>query len=72
MPITSPKNRNIWKRDPRMSIHRNLEEVGEVAVASTSGALAQFISSARITPSILDDRSGVQFLAREVSGCSVS
>lgn len=49
-----------------MSIYRNLEAVSEVAVASTSGALSQFLSNARVTPSLLDERGNIEFLATEI------
>ncbi|CAG8961993.1 hypothetical protein HYFRA_00014100 [Hymenoscyphus fraxineus] len=64
--ITDPQNRNIWKRDPRMSIYRNLETISDVAVTSSSSALTQFLSNARMTPSILDQRESMVFLAREI------
>lgn len=66
LPIAAPQNRNIWKRDPRMSLYRNLEAVSEVAVASTNDALRQFLANAKSEPASLTDRASIAYLAREI------
>ncbi|KFZ16878.1 hypothetical protein V502_04850 [Pseudogymnoascus sp. VKM F-4520 (FW-2644)] len=65
-PIALPTNRIIWKRDPRMSLYRNFEEVSEVATTSKNEALKNFLSDARIDPYLLDSEASVNFLAREI------
>ena len=66
LPIAAPQNRNIWKRDPRMSLYRNLEAVDEVAVTSNNDELKQFLAKAKSQPASLADKESIQYLAREI------
>ncbi|KFY17999.1 hypothetical protein V492_00214 [Pseudogymnoascus sp. VKM F-4246] len=65
-PIALPTNRIIWKRDPRMSLYRNIEEVSEVATTPKNEALKNFLSDVRIDPDLLDSEASVNLLAREI------
>jgi hypothetical protein len=41
IPLSSPQNRNVWKRDPRLSLYHNLEaEMAERGVAVGTGGTA--------------------------------
>lgn len=66
LPISAPQNRNIWKRDPRMSLYRNLEDVSDTAVATTNDALRQFLTSAKSDPACLLEKANIQYLAHEI------
>lgn len=59
-------NRLIWKQDRRFCIARNMEKIDAAAQNSpTSGGIASFMNRVEADPSILDDASTVEFLARE-------
>ncbi|CAN8096766.1 unnamed protein product [Discula destructiva] len=59
-------NRLIWKQDRRFCIARNMEKVDAAFPSSpTSGGLASFMNRVEADPSVLDEESTVEFLARE-------
>ncbi|KAJ4388197.1 hypothetical protein N0V93_008804 [Gnomoniopsis smithogilvyi] len=59
-------NRLIWRQDRRFCIARNMEKIDTAAQSSpTSGGIAAFMNRIEVDPSILDDESAVDFLARE-------
>lgn len=65
-PLSDPTNRSIWRRDIRMSVYRNLENVN----ASTGGAvnedLKQFLAGVASEPSMLDEQSNVDRLTQGI------
>ena len=66
LPLSAPNNRTIWKRDPRMSIYRNLESSSSTASTSTSSeALKQFLRDAAKNAALLDLPDSVAYLAKE-------
>ncbi|EAW17483.1 putative polyketide synthase, partial [Aspergillus fischeri NRRL 181] len=65
LPIMHPQNNIIWKRDPRMSIYRNIETVAGDNEATTSG-IKPFLSTVNADPSQLDQPAAAEFLAGEV------
>ncbi|OJJ30102.1 hypothetical protein ASPWEDRAFT_164008 [Aspergillus wentii DTO 134E9] len=67
VPSQAPNNRCIWKRDRRMAIYRNIEQVGESTGSSATGVgLRQFLAEAEANPSMLKEASSVDFLATEL------
>jgi len=38
LPITSPANRTVWRKDPRFLVYRNLEETGSGSAGSSSSS----------------------------------
>jgi hypothetical protein len=66
MPIFAPGNRNIWKRDARMSLYANLEKTEGVSDAGSTSALRRFILAAEIDPESLQSPESVNFIAVEI------
>jgi len=66
MPLASPGNRSIWKRDPRMAVYRNLEAASSNAAASDNEPLRLFLAEASAKPAILTEKTSAEFLAREI------
>ena len=66
LPLSAPNNRTIWKRDPRMSIYRNLESSSSTAsTSSSSESLKQFLRDAAKNAALLDLPESVAYLAKE-------
>ncbi len=65
VPLDSPTNRVIWKRDRRMAIYHNAAG-GNVDTAATSASLKSYIASAKADISILKAPDAAAFLAIEI------
>ena len=67
LPLSAPNNRTIWKKDPRMSVYRNLESLGASTSASFGNeeGLKQFLRDASKNPAVLDLPDSITFLAKE-------
>ncbi|KAH8592110.1 putative polyketide synthase [Bisporella sp. PMI_857] len=67
LPITHPQNNVIWKRDPRMAIYRNIEQVATDSQAGEAiDALRHFLASATADPRRFDEEESVALLAHEI------
>ncbi|ROW06904.1 hypothetical protein VMCG_04176 [Cytospora schulzeri] len=69
IPIMDPKNGSMWKRDPRMSIYRNIQKTSEVEGGKVAEHLKQFLSSMMSDPSKLGDKASADTIARELGNC---
>lgn len=69
VPIMDAENGIMWKRDPRMSIYRNIQKVSTVESTSSGSQLKQFLSSVAKEPSKLDQKSSADFIAKELGNC---
>lgn len=65
MPLSSPANRAVWRKDRRMAIYHNNSESPSGTIISTD-KLKSYISDARADPSILKDPGAASFFAQEV------
>lgn len=67
LPLSAPNNRTIWKKDPRMSVYRNLESLNDDTAASSGNeeGLKQFVRDASKNPALLDLPESINFLAKE-------
>lgn len=67
LPLSAPNNRTIWKKDPRMSVYRNLESqgAGNSGPSSNEEGLKQFLRDASKNPALLDLPESINFLAKE-------
>ncbi|KAL8908900.1 MAG: hypothetical protein Q9171_005243 [Xanthocarpia ochracea] len=66
-PLSAPNNRIIWRRDPRMSVYRNLE--ANQSAPTPTGAddnLKLFLRSAISSPDSLQNPDTITFLANEI------
>ena len=61
-----PQNSIIWKRDPRMAIYRNIENVSTDRGGEAGDGLKHFLSTMTADPSKLDQKASVGLLAREI------
>lgn len=68
-PIQDPENGIMWKRDPRMSIYRNIQKFSTVETTTSGSHLRQFISSVAKEPSKLEQKSAADFIAKELGSC---
>ena len=68
-PIQDPENGIMWKRDPRMSIYRNIQKVSTVESTVSGSQLKQFLSSVAKEPSKLEQKSAADFIAKELGNC---
>jgi len=66
LPLSDPANRTIWKMDSRMSIYQNLETVHVSVGGAANEGLKLFLGNSAINPSVLREKAGVDFLAREI------
>lgn len=66
LPITHPQNNIIWKRDPRMSIYRNIEKVASDSGTASSSGMKAFFSAIKANPSQLELPTAATFLANEI------
>lgn len=65
--ITDPQNTTLWKRDRRMAIYRNIEEVSVAAgEGEASDTVRASINSLMADPGKLDDRTSPELLARAI------
>ena len=71
-PIMDPENGTMWKRDPRMSIYRNIQKVDTTADAAAGGGaskLKAFLGSVAKDPAKLDQKASADTIARELGQC---
>lgn len=66
MPITAENNRNVWKRDIRMSVYRNLDNSNLDDNATSNEGLKELLVTVSNNPQILKESSTVAFLAQEI------
>ncbi len=64
-----PENGTMWKRDPRMSIYRNIQKVSTAESTASGSQLKQFLSSVAKEPSKLDQKSSADIIAKELGNC---
>ena len=69
IPIMDPQNKSMWKRDPRMSIYRNIQKNSEMESAEATDHMKQFLSSIASNPRKLDEQSSVDIIAKELGKC---
>lgn len=63
--IADPQNNIIWKRDPRMSIYRNIE-TGTADSAAVSSGMKPFLAAMAESPSQIDSPEASEFLATQI------
>ncbi|KAL2062583.1 hypothetical protein VTL71DRAFT_5655 [Oculimacula yallundae] len=69
LPITSPINRTVWRKDPRMLVYRNLEAKDSSSSSSSSSSdqeLSQFLKDIGSNMSLLKAAESADLLAREI------
>ncbi|KAI1255237.1 hypothetical protein MGN70_003301 [Eutypa lata] len=80
IPLSSPQNRNVWRRDARLSLYRNLEadaaeasRDGDAAGGTTTGgdssedaAIRRLLAAVETDPSVLAQDAFVEQLARSI------
>ncbi|KAE8354983.1 putative polyketide synthase [Aspergillus coremiiformis] len=71
IPIMDPQNSTVWKRDPRMSIYRNIQNDPTANSGEGGDKLKQLLSGVASDPSKLDQTSTAVVIAQEL-GYSVS
>lgn len=64
-PLSSSKNRIIWKRDPRMGLYKNMDVKDGSASAGGNGTLKQFLTDASQNVYLLDGEEAPRLLATE-------
>jgi acyl carrier protein/NADP-dependent 3-hydroxy acid dehydrogenase YdfG len=69
IPIMDAQNGTMWKRDPRMSIYRNIQKASTVEGTSSGDQLKQFLSSMASDPGKLDQKSSSETIAIELKDC---
>ena len=65
-PLADPTNRTIWKRDVRMSIYRNLENVDTTNNSTANQGLKQFLAGVASEPSLLNKQTNLEYLTHEI------
>lgn len=65
VPLESPANRAIWRKDRRMAIYHNIAG-GNVDTAASSASLKSYIASAKADISILKTADATAFFASEI------
>jgi NAD(P)-dependent dehydrogenase (short-subunit alcohol dehydrogenase family) len=67
LPITSPNNRTIWRKDPRMLVYRNLETTSTTPSSSSEDhELNQFLKETASNMTLLKSPESAELLAREI------
>jgi NADPH:quinone reductase-like Zn-dependent oxidoreductase/aryl carrier-like protein/NADP-dependent 3-hydroxy acid dehydrogenase YdfG len=68
LPIADPQNNTTWKRDPRMSIYRNIQKVS-ISDSNTEGSdiLRAFIASLLAETERLEDKASADLLVRAIA-----
>lgn len=69
LPIESPHNRTIWRKDPRMLVYRNLEAADSAsgsAATSSDEELSNFLRDITSNMSLLRSAEAVDVITREV------
>ena len=65
IPLNSPANRSVWRRDRRMAIYHNTAG-GNIETTATSASLKSYIASAKADISILKTPDTTAFFASEI------
>ncbi|PGH00300.1 hypothetical protein AJ80_09194 [Polytolypa hystricis UAMH7299] len=65
-PLSAPDNRIVFRRDIRLSIHRNLEVLIETDKQHTNEGLKEFLVAVSTDPSILENPETIDFLNAEM------
>ena len=66
LPMSSPGNRSIWKRDLRMALYWNLQNVDTVDTSGANESLKEFFSSVAADSNMLHDALSAEFLAHKI------
>lgn len=66
LPITSSKNRTIWRRDPRMLVYRNLEQNAATSSSGSDAELDQFMKELGANMTLLKSAETALRLAQEI------
>ena len=66
LPMSSPGNQSIWKRDLRMALYRNRENVDTIDTSGANKSLKEFLSSVAANSTMLHDASSAESLAHEI------
>ncbi|KAI3392455.1 hypothetical protein diail_5699 [Diaporthe ilicicola] len=69
IPIMDPQNGSMWKRDPRMSIYRNIQKTSAAEGGAVADHLKQFLSSVMADPGKLGNKESADTVARELGKC---
>jgi hypothetical protein len=69
LPISSPHNRVVWKRDPRASIYHNINNIADTSVETSQkeDSIAVLLRSAALQPAILQDESTTATIAKGIT-----
>lgn len=66
-PISAPNNRVVWRKDPRMSIYRNMEANQSISASDPGDHnLKHFLRNAVSSPGDLQSPASFEFLAHEI------
>ncbi|KAF1830190.1 hypothetical protein BDW02DRAFT_633855 [Decorospora gaudefroyi] len=65
MPLTSPANRAVWKKDRRMAIYHN-DSGSAVDIVSSSDQLKTYIANARADTAVLKTPEAATYFAEEI------
>ncbi|TGO25707.1 hypothetical protein BPAE_0074g00160 [Botrytis paeoniae] len=66
MTVPADNNRNVWKRDIRMSVYRNLHNRNFDDVTANHEGLKDFLATVSNNPRTLGESSTAEFLAEEI------
>lgn len=65
IPLSSPANRTVWKKDRRMAIYHN-DSGSAVDTATSSNKLKSYIANARADPAVLKTPEAASYFAQEI------
>ena len=65
IPLSSPANRTVWRKDRRMAIYHN-DSGTAVDTAASSDQLKSYIANARADPMILKSPGAASYFAQEI------
>ncbi|KAJ5675621.1 polyketide synthase [Penicillium macrosclerotiorum] len=66
IPLSSPSNRSLWKKDVRLAVFHNIGEASGTAAAGSNDTLKSFISSAKGDAALLNSPESAHLLAIEI------
>ncbi|EED13058.1 polyketide synthase, putative [Talaromyces stipitatus ATCC 10500] len=69
LPVTSPNNRVVWKNDIRMGIYHNINcaEDSSTKAMAEKDDIANLLSTASTSPSVLDEESATEIIAKTIA-----
>ncbi|KAL7918585.1 polyketide synthase [Trichoderma austrokoningii] len=68
VPVASPKNRAVWKKDIRMSVYHNMNEENDSSKAETEAdSVSTLLSAAASSPSILEEEETIVTIAQAIA-----